>query len=89
MELILIIAAGAVAVGVIVYSLIIRYGSLRSLKVVTLLIGLIISVPLLGLCIYVLFAGGQSSEAKMWALGNCGLLFGFWFKSPLKELSLA
>ena len=87
MQLVLLVCAAAMIVGIMVYTVIYRYATLRSVRVMTALIGLLASVPLLLLSLYVLLLGNFDPPVKMWALGICGILAGFWLKSPLKNIT--
>ena len=62
-----------------------RYATTRTVRLTTLIVAAIISVPLLVVALIVLLGGGEAA-GKMWALGVCGILFGYWFKSPFKLL---
>ena len=85
MDIILFVGAIVLAVGVIVSTIIYRYATTRTVRLTTLIVAAIISVPLLVVALIVLFGGGEAA-GKMWALGVCGILFGYWFKSPFKLL---
>jgi hypothetical protein len=74
-------------VGVLVYSAIIYFTTSRASKVMTLLIILIVSVPLLALSIYVFVAKTFELQVKMWALAIGAVILGFWFKSPLANIN--
>jgi hypothetical protein len=87
MDFILMIAAAVLTVFYLVYTIIFRYTTLRSVKVVTTLVCVILSLPLLGVSLYVLFTKTFGSEANLWAVGICGLLLGFWLKSPFSDIS--
>jgi hypothetical protein len=89
MELILMIAAISLTASILVYTIIFRYTTLRSVKVITTLIGAIISLPLLGVSLYVLFSKIYATEVHLWAVGIIGLLLGFWLKRPFNEVSQA
>ena len=86
MDTLLLYGAIVLAVGVIVNTIIFRYATTRTVRVMTLIIAAIISLPLLALAVIVLFGGGFEAGAKMWALAVCGLLFAYWFKSPFRML---
>ena len=85
MDTILLVGAIVLAVGVIVSTIINRYATTRTVRLMTLIVAAIISLPLLAVALIVLLGGGEA-VGKMWALGVCGLLFGYWFKSPFKLL---
>ena len=87
MELVLMIAAAVLTVSILLYTIIFRYTTLRSVKVVTTLIGVILSLPLLGVSLYVLLTKAYSTEANMWAVAIIGLLLGFWLKRPFSDVS--
>ncbi len=88
MDSLLLAGAIVLAVGVIVNTIIFRYATTRTVKVMTLIIAAIISVPLLALALIALLGGASEAgaNAKMWALAVCGLLFAYWFKSPFRML---
>jgi hypothetical protein len=86
MDFILMIAAAVLTLFYILYSIIFRYTTLRSVKVITTLIGALISLPLLGVSLYVLFAKSFGPDASLWAVGICGLLIGFWLKRPFTDI---
>lgn len=76
----------ALLVGILVYTAIIYLTTSRTGKVVTLLIILIVTVPLLALSIYVFAAKTFDPQVKMWALAVGAVILGFWFKSPLANI---
>ena len=80
------IVACCLLASVLVYTLVERYATLRRLKVSTFIIALIISLPALGISLFVLISGNYTGSADMWALGVCGILAGFWFKVPFRTL---
>ncbi len=86
MDTVLFVGAIVLAVGVIVSTIIYRYATTRTVRLTTLLVAALISVPLLVVALIVLLGGGTEPSGKMWALGVCGILFGYWFKSPFKLL---
>jgi hypothetical protein len=86
MELLVLIGTIVLAVGVIVHTIIFRYTASRATRLWTIIIAAIVSIPFLVIALIVLFAGDQGPEARMWALGLCGILFGYWFKSPFRML---
>ena len=86
MQFVLLICAIAMVVGIMAYTVIFRYATMRSLKVMSTLIALFASIPLLVVCLYVLLLGNFDATTKMLAIGICGLLAGFWLKSPLKNV---
>ncbi len=87
MDFILMIAAAVLTVFYLVYSIIFRYTTLRSVKVITTLVCVVISLSLLGLSLYVLFTQSFGPEANLWAVGICGLLLGFWLKRPFSDIN--
>ena len=76
----------ALLVGVLVYTAIIYFATSRTFKVMTLLIILIVTVPLLALSIYVFVSKNFDTQVKMWALATGAVILGFWFKSPLATI---
>jgi len=76
----------ALLVGILVYTVIIHFASSRTFKVMTLLIILIVTVPVLALCVYVFAARTYEPQVKMWALASGAVVLGFWFKSPLANI---
>ena len=86
MELFVMIAAVSLPVFIVIYSMVFRYSTLRSVKVVTLLIGVGLSVPLAGFCLYILLVNIYDSLTNMLAVGVCGILLGFWLKRPFSDL---
>lgn len=86
MELVLVIIAACLAAGVLAFTIIDKYATMRSPKVLTTIIAMILSVPAILLSLYVLITGGFGSTADMWAMGICGLMVGFWFKNPFRAL---
>ncbi len=86
-DFILMIAAGVLTAFYIVYSIIFRYTTLRSVKVITNLVGVVISLPLLAVSLYVLFTKSFGPDANFWAVGICGLVLGFWLKSPFSDIN--
>ena len=76
----------ALLVGILVYTAIIYFATSRTSKVMTLLIILIVTVPILALCIYVFVSKNYDTQVKMWALATGAVILGFWFKSPLATI---
>lgn len=74
------------AAGVIVSTIIFRYATTRTVRLMTLIVAAIISIPLLAVALIVLLGGGFEATSKVWAMGICGILFGYWFKSPFRML---
>ena len=87
MDFILMIAAAVLTEYYLVYSIIFRYTTLRSVKVITILVCVVLSLPLLGVSLFVLFTKSFGPEANMWAVGICGLLLGFWLKRPFSDIA--
>ena len=87
MDFILMIAAAVLTAYYLVYSIIFRYTTLRSVKVITILICVVMSLPLLGVSLFVLFTKSFGPEANLWAVGICGLLLGFWLKRPFSDIN--
>ena len=85
MELLVLIGTIVLAVGVIVHTIIFRYTASRATRLSTIIIAAIVSIPFLVIALIVLFGSGEP-VAKMWALGLCGILYGYWFKSPFRML---
>ena len=86
MDSLLLIIACCLAFGVLVFTIIMRYATQRTVRVLTVVLAFAISVPVLGFCLYVLISGQYNPQAEMWALGCCGILAGFWLKTPLREI---
>ena len=86
-DFILMIAAAVLTVFYIVYSIIFQYTTLRSVRVITTLVGVVISLPLLAVSLYVLFTKSFGPDANLWAVGICGLVLGFWLKRPFSDIS--
>jgi hypothetical protein len=86
METVLLAGAIVLAVGVIVSTIIFRYATTRTVRLTTLIVAAIISVPLLVVALLELFGGEAGPTGKMWAMAVCGILFAFWFKSPFRML---
>jgi len=87
MELFMMITAIALTGAIILYTIIYRYTTLRSVRIMTYMIVAVLSLPLLGLCLYVLLTQAYDAATNTWAVGVCGLLIGFWFKRPFSDLS--
>jgi len=87
MDFILMIAAAVLTAYYLVYSIVFRYTTLRSVKVITILVCVVLSLPLLGVSLFVLFTKSFGPEANMWAVGICGLLLGFWLKRPFSDIT--
>lgn len=81
------VTAIALTGAILLYTIIYRYTTLRSVRLTTYMIGAVVSFPLLGLCLYVLLTQAYSATANMWAVGVCGLLLGFWLKRPFTDLT--
>ncbi len=67
------------------YTLTTHFSSSRTTKGGVMLIALIVSVPLLGFGIYVLVTSSFDENLKMWAMGICALIAGFWLKNPTRD----
>ena len=76
----------ALLVGILLYTAIIYFATSRTFKVMTLLIILIVTIPLLALCIYVFVTKRYEPQVKMWAVASGAVILGFWFKSPLANI---
>lgn len=87
MELLFLIAFFALLVGVLGYSIMTHYSTSRAAIGFVLIFALVISIPLLGLAIFVLIDSGSASDAKLWALGSAGVIAGFWLKNPVRDFS--
>ncbi len=87
MDFILMIAAATLTAYYLVYSIIFQYTTLRSVKVITILVCVVLSLPLLGVSLFVLFTKSFGPEANLWAMGICGLLLGFWLKRPFSDMN--
>ena len=77
----------ALLVAILVYTAIIYFTTSRTGKVMTLIIALIVTVPLLALSIYVFVSKAYEPQVKMWALAIGAVILGFWFKSPLANIA--
>ena len=86
-DFILMIAAAVLTAFYIVYSIIFQYTTLRSVRVITTLVGVVISLPLLAVSLYVLFTKSFGPDANLWAVGICGLVLGFWLKRPFSDIN--
>ena len=86
MDFLLFLGAIVLAAGVIVNTVIFRYATTRTVRLMTLIIAAVVSVPLLAMALIALFGQGFEPDSRMWALAICGLLFGYWFKSPFRML---
>jgi hypothetical protein len=72
-------------VAILAYTAIIYFATSRTSKVMTLIIALIATVPLLALSVYVFVSRAYEPQVKMWALAIGAVILGFWFKSPLSN----
>ena len=86
MDYVLFLGTIVLAAGVIASTIIYRYAATRTVRVMTVIVGAVISLPLLTLALIVLFGGSVEGDARMWALAVCGILFGYWFKSPFRMI---
>jgi hypothetical protein len=86
MSTILLIGAIVLAIGVVVQTIIFRYATTRTVRLTTMIVEALVSVPLLALALIALFTDGSDASANMWALAVCGILVGFWLKSPFRML---
>jgi ABC-type amino acid transport system permease subunit len=77
----------ALLVGILVYSVLIHFATSRTFKMMTLLIILIVTVPLLAASIYVFVSQAYEPQVKMYALAIGAVILGFWFKSPLANMA--
>ena len=87
MELLFIVAFFALLAGVLGYSIMTHYSTSRAAIGSLLIFALVISIPLLGLAIFVLIDSGSGTDARMWALGSAGVIAGFWLKNPMRDFS--
>ena len=81
------IILAALLVGILVYTVLVYFATSRTFKVMTLLIAVIATVPILALCIYVFVSRSFEPQVKMWALADGAVILGFWFKSPFANLA--
>ena len=71
--------------GIIANSIIVRYSTFDSVRLITLMVLFGFSLPVIVLVIVNL--AGQSVEptTKIWSLGVLGALLAFWLKNPLRS----
>jgi hypothetical protein len=72
---------------IIANSVIVRYSTLRSVRMITLLIIFGATLPLVVLAIINLVDQGGDPAIATWSLGILGALLAFWLKNPLRGLS--
>ena len=85
MDLLFIVALIALLGGIAAYTIINHYTTSRRVRGWVVIIAVILTIPLLGLAIYVIFGSSYSETTKMWAMGVGALSVGFWLKNPTKD----
>ena len=73
--------------GILTNTIIVRYSTLRSVRIIALLAMLLASIPLVILALVNLAGQAVDPAIKIWSLGVLGVLLGFWLKNPLRGAS--
>ncbi len=87
MDVILIIVFFALLAAIYGYTLTTYFSSSRTVKGGVMVAAVIASVPILGFGIYVLVSSTFDANVKMWAMGICALIAGFWLKNPFRDFA--
>ena len=86
MPLLVLLVAIGLAVGILAATILLFYTTLRMTRVWIFMLSIIISVPCLAIALYALLSDESDGTTKMWALGICGILVGYWLKSPFQVI---
>ena len=86
MPLLVLLVAIGLAVGIVTATILLFYTTLRVTRVWIFMASVIVSVPCLAIALYALLSGESDANTKMWALGICGILAGYWLKSPFQVI---
>lgn len=70
--------------GILTNTIIVRYSTLTSVRIIALLALFIGSIPLVVLSLISLISQSYDPLVKIWALGVLGAVLGFWLKNPLR-----
>ena len=89
MDLLFLIAFFASLAGVFAYTIITHYSSSRLVDGWVMIAAIVLSVVLLGFGIFTILNSDSDSETKMWAMGTCGIVAGFWFKNLWRDFNEA
>ena len=82
MPLIVQLVALGLAVGIAVTTVLLFYTTRRITRVWIFMLSIIVSV----LCLAVVLSDESDANTRMWALGVCGILAGYWLKNPIQNL---
>ena len=77
----------AILAGVLTNTIIVRYSTLRSVRIIALLVMFLGSIPLVILALNNLAGQAVDPAIKIWSLGVLGVVLGFWLKNPLRGAS--
>ena len=77
----------AILAGILSNTIIVRYSTLRSVRIIALLVMLLGSIPLVVLALINLAGEAVDPAIKTWSLGVIGVVLGFWLKNPLRGAS--
>lgn len=86
LELAMIVAL-VLLVGAIVHTIVIHYTTSRITRVWLFMIAVLGTVPALVIALIGLL-GGYDAAVQMWSLAVCGILAGYWLKSPFRILAI-
>ena len=77
----------AILAGILSNTIIVRYSTLRSVRIIALLVIFLGSLPLVVLALINLAGEAVDPAIKTWSLGVLGVVLGFWLKNPLRGAS--
>lgn len=77
----------ALLAGIVANTIIVRYSTLRTVRIIALMVMLGASITLLVLAIINLSGQAVDPAINTWSLGMLGLILGFWLKNPLRGAS--
>ena len=77
----------AILAGILSNTIIVRYSTLRSVRIIALLVIFLGSLPLVVLALINLAGEAVDPAIKTWSLGVIGVVLGFWLKNPLRGAS--
>ena len=77
----------AILAAILSYTIVVRFSTLRSVRIIALLMMLLGSIPLVVLALINLAGEAVDPAIKTWSLGVLGVVLGFWLKNPLRGAS--
>ena len=88
MDIVLLIVFFAALAVILAYTIMTHFTVTRPINWAIFLIAIGASLPILGLALYALFSSSYDDTTRMWAMGICGVIGGFWLKNPFRDVKL-